>query len=108
MRNSKGQFIKGKSGNPAGRPRKCYEFLEILDAELERKNKGITVKREICRALADAARKGDIRVGLKLLEIYEGRYQFDIRTDILEKFDELENLINKDRGFAPCENDLRN
>ena len=94
MRNSKGQFIKGQSGNPAGRPRKCYEFLEILDAELGRKNNGITVKREICRALADAARKGDIRVGLKLLEIYEGRYQFDIKTDILDRLDELEDLVS--------------
>lgn len=94
MRNDKGQFIKGQSGNPAGRPRRQYEFLSILDDELLKKKKRVTVKQEICRSLIRAALEGDTRIGIRLLEIYENRSQFDVKMNLLERLEQLEAIVN--------------
>ena len=63
------QFKKGKSGNPAGRPKKTPSFKADLAAELREKvcitqeggKQRISKQKAFCKTLVDAAIKKDIR-----------------------------------------------
>ena len=70
-----GQFKKGQSGNPKGRPRKASSFKADLAAELQEKlsltengkERKISKQRAFCKTLVAAAIKKDIRAVNALL-----------------------------------------
>ena len=49
-RNKRGQFTKGTTGNPGGRPRKADELRSLLEGDAE----------DVARKVIDAARGGDM------------------------------------------------
>ena len=51
MRDNKGRFIKGASGNPAGRPARADELRKLLDGDAD----------EVARRVLEAAKGGDLR-----------------------------------------------
>lgn len=82
VRDDKGRFIEGVSGNPDGRP--AFSLLSILKAELQRCPEGQDKKTYadliIKRMLADAIKKGD-DAKIKLIWNYiEGMPPQDIKT----------------------------
>jgi hypothetical protein len=70
-----GQFKKGQSGNPKGRPKKVSSFKADLAAELQEKlsltengkERKISKQRAFCKTLVAAAIKKDIRAVNALL-----------------------------------------
>jgi Family of unknown function (DUF5681) len=70
-----GQFKKGQSGNPSGRPKKVSSFKADLAAELQEKlsltengkERRISKQRAFCKTLVAAAIKKDIRAVNALL-----------------------------------------
>lgn len=72
-----GQFRKGKSGNPKGRPKGSSNFLTILEQELAQsivvnengKKKTITRMKAMVKRLVAGALQGDYRALLNLVEI---------------------------------------
>ncbi len=51
MRDKQGRFIKGKSGNPNGRPARADELRKLLDGDAD----------EVARRVLEAAKGGDLR-----------------------------------------------
>jgi len=51
MRDNKGRFIKGASGNPQGRPARADELRKLLDGDAD----------EVARRVLEAAKGGDLR-----------------------------------------------
>ena len=64
----KGQFKKGESGNPNGRPKKLPQLDKLLADVLGEEKDGITAAEAILKALRAKATKGDIRAAELLLE----------------------------------------
>lgn len=65
MRNDKGQFVKGTSGNPKGRPTKEREekYTEILKSAVTYEQFGKIIKK-----LAEKAERGDLQAAKLVLE----------------------------------------
>ena len=69
----KGQFKKGESGNPNGRPKKLPELDKLLADVLGEEKDGTTAAEAILKALRAKATKGDIRAAEVLLERAYGK-----------------------------------
>lgn len=79
----KGQFKKGESGNPNGRPKKLPELDKLLADVLGEEKDGITAAEAILKALRAKATKGDIRAAEVLLDRGWGKAKqsMDITSD---------------------------
>lgn len=82
--NLKGKgFVKGKSGNPAGRPRKLPQIEKILAEVLGEKDEyGPSGVKQILQALKRKAVKGDTRAAELILDRAYGKAKQPIDLDI--------------------------
>ena len=79
-----GQFKKGASGNPKGRPKGSKNFLTLLDKELAQKivvnesgrKKSITRLQAMVKRIVSGALQGDQKALLTLVEILRRSGQF--------------------------------
>ena len=81
------RFMKGKSGNPKGRPKKdILNTMETIQKEMERKitirdaegSSRITMEQAIIRQLVHKAAKGDITATKYVLDLYA--FQQDLES----------------------------
>jgi hypothetical protein len=61
VRDAKGCFKKGFTGNPAGRPRRGCTIAEILNELLDAEKEDGTVREAILKKVVDLALNGDMR-----------------------------------------------
>ncbi|CAB4136163.1 hypothetical protein UFOVP579_29 [uncultured Caudovirales phage] len=61
-------FVKGKSGNPKGKPKKLPHLDKLLAEVLGEEKDGMTAAEAILKALRVKATKGDIRAAEVLLD----------------------------------------
>lgn len=66
-RNKLGQFVKGQSGNPGGRP-KGISLAAVLADELS-----VDDARKVIRAIVKAAKDGDVRAFQALIDRTDGK-----------------------------------
>lgn len=79
----KGQFKKGQSGNPKGRPKKLPHLDSLLADVLGEEKDGIEAAKAILMALRAKATKGDVRAAEVLLDRAYGKakQQIDHTSD---------------------------
>lgn len=77
-RDEKGHFVKGKSGNPGGRPINQTKYLKKIDTAMK-----ITDWREIVKKAIEQAKRGDPKARQWLSDYLMGKPQqiIDITTD---------------------------
>ena len=71
-----GQFAKGVSGNPFGRPKHALSWpgeLRRWGEKKRKKGKGLTLMEEACRKMWELAAQGDVRACQLIMERMEGR-----------------------------------
>ena len=83
MRNEKGQFKPGHSGNPGGRPKGSItkimrEFMYEVD------DSGFTRVQHICMILWNAALKGDLQAIKLIMDRVDGTPRQSIETNVRE------------------------
>jgi len=93
MRDEKGRFVPGHSGNAKGRPRKGFTFGEALDRALSKKQKGRIKSGLVLDRLVDLAISGDVRAIRIICDMQFNRYQLEIKTEIMDRIEALENYI---------------
>ena len=94
MRNENGQFIKGHSGNPNGRPRTRAEHLPgLLHDELEKEQApGETRGQAVIRILTDRATNDrDLRALKILTDLWLSVYKLEEIEEIKKRLEALEN-----------------
>ena len=83
-----GQFTKGKTGNPKGRPKGASNFLTLLTKELGQsiivnengKKKTVTRLQAMVKRMVAGALQGDQKALLSLVEILRRTGQFEAST----------------------------
>ena len=96
MRDSKGRFVKGSSGNPKGRPRKGMSLTELLDDYLKSKRKGILAKDAFIQKLLQLAiDDGNIAAMKMIYDRMEGQALAKSRVS-LEHREPLEFYVGHD------------
>ena len=83
MRNEKGQFKPGHSGNPGGRPKGSItkimrEFMYEID------DTGFSRIQHLCFILWDAALKGDLQAIKLIIDRVDGTPRQSIETNVRE------------------------
>jgi hypothetical protein len=101
-----GQFKRGKSGNPKGRPRGSLKLATDLAAELNEqitvredgKARRVSKQRALIKSLMAKALQGDVRANAAVLALYAR-----VITDLPDEEDNVveENELQILRQFAP-------
>ena len=88
-----GQFAKGKSGNPKGRPKGSKNFLTVLEKELGQsisvnengRKKKMTRLEAMVKRLVAAALQGDQKSLLTMVEVFKrtGRFEQEEASTLL-------------------------
>lgn len=76
------KFKKGKSGNPAGRPKKIPELRVILASVLGDEKDGKTAAEAILMGLRAKAIKGDVRAAELLLDRAYGKAKSELELGL--------------------------
>lgn len=110
-----GQFKKGKSGNPKGRP-KLPNLKEAISKILAEEKDGFTALEAILAALRNKATRGDVRAAQELLDRGYGKSKqiIDMTAEVEQKQsidlsqltdDELRSLaqIQSKSGIGPAQ-----
>jgi hypothetical protein len=101
-----GQFKRGKSGNPKGRPKGSLKLATVLAAELNEqitvredgKPRRVSKQRALIKSLMAKALQGDVRANAAVLALY-ARVITDLPDD--EEGIVEENELQILRQFAP-------
>jgi len=97
-----GQFKKGRSGNPKGRPKGSNNFVTLLEQELGQsivvnengKKKTVSRMQAMVKRMVSGALQGETRAMLTLVEILRRTGRFDdttIDTLLPENYEEILN-----------------
>jgi hypothetical protein len=85
-----GQFKKGQSGNPKGRPKKIPDLDKLLADVLGEEKDGVEAAKAILMALRAKATKGDVRAAEVLLDRAYGKAkQFLDHSTLGEKINQI-------------------
>ena len=89
MRNNKGQFEKGTSGNPSGRPKGSItkimrEFMYEID------DTGFSRIQHLCFILWDSALKGDLKAAKLIMDRVDGTPRQSV--DVISKKQRIINI----------------
>lgn len=107
-----GQFTKGKTGNPRGRPKGSKSFMSLLAKELGQsivvnengKKKTITRLQAMVKKMVSGALNGDQKAMLTLVEILKRTGQFETTPESSLLPDNYEALLTSyiaQRGSTP-------
>jgi len=75
------KFQKGRSGNPAGRPKKGQALTDLLRQRIEDKEAGVSRKEKIIEKLIGMAESGDIAAVKYIFDRLDGRPIEAIKID---------------------------
>jgi hypothetical protein len=102
-------FVKGKSGNPKGQPRKIPQLDKLLADVLGEEKDGIEAAKAILMALRAKATKGDVRAAEVLLDRAYGKAKQNFGfTDGEGKDVQPQIIFNPAPGCKPIEDDGSN
>ena len=103
MRNEKGQFKPGHSGNPGGRPKGSItkimrEFMYEID------DTGFSRVQHLCFILWDAALKGDLQAIKLIMDRVDGTPRQSIETNVrgFETIKVMEIVENNGLDISAC------
>ncbi len=93
MRDARGRFTPGNSGNAKGRPRKGFTFGDELDKALQKKHRGRIKRGLVLDKLVDLAIDGDVKAIRVICSLQFDRYQLELKTEIMDRIEALEAYI---------------
>lgn len=110
-----GQFPKGKTGNPKGRPKGSSNFVTLLEKELGQsivvnengKKKTITRLQAMVKKMVAGALQGDHKAMLTLVEILRrtGRFEHaEVQSLVPQNHQEILNAYVQRRHFDSTKN----